>query len=449
MDMINSSKLKILTFGTAVIMLAVFLPIFANAENLSVSAIEVVNIADNSATIKWRTPEAKTSGIVYVGESENKFERSFRCDSYLYDHEVTVGNLQKNKTYFYKIIIADREGEKKELFIRSFSTKAMADTRSPEIIDLEVVSSSYGAVMLRWTTNEDTSAKIYYGTSADSLNRNKSVGSMSKEKEIVLTNLESGTRYYMKVAVRDRDGNESSRNATAFVSGRKEDAALGIYDISPVSFEGSGISARKANISFRTNLPAKSRIRYGTSLKSMTGKADVSEMHDFRHSVQIAELKPLTTYFFRIEAYDGLYNLRSYSETLSFETGDFVVRYPSSSLVRPIGDLKVYLIYKDTKAWIENPAVFLGLGFKGGWIKDVPAHTLEEYEEIRSIDDSRKHPNGSLIKYEDSPTVYFIDGSVKRPIANPEAFVRNGFSWDRIVNVSIKKERYVTGEYIN
>ena len=102
--MINSSKLKILTFGTAVIMLAVFLPIFANAENLSVSAIEVVNIADNSATIKWRTPEAKTSGIVYVGESENKFERSFRCDSYLYDHEVTVGNLQKNKTYFYKIV---------------------------------------------------------------------------------------------------------------------------------------------------------------------------------------------------------------------------------------------------------------------------------------------------------------------------------------------------------
>ncbi|MFA7169996.1 MAG: hypothetical protein WC178_04030 [Candidatus Paceibacterota bacterium] len=449
MKVIDKSKLVILTCGIIVVGCAVFLPVFASAQNLSVSEFEVSDVVNNSAIIKWRTPGAKTSGILYLGETENKFDRSFKFDNYSYDHQITVGSLQKNKIYFYKIIIADREGGRREFFIRSFSTSQMLDTRRPEILDLDVVSNSYGAIVLHWTTNEETNSKITYGTSADNLDKFASVGGMSTEQEIILSNLKSGNKYYIKVTVRDGDKNETSKTVTASTYGNKSDAVLKISDVSPVYFDASVLSARTATLTFKTNLPAKSLIRYGTSLKSMNSQVNVSKSRDLKHTVEIDGLEPLTTYFFSIEAYDSLYSLRTKTDVLSFETGDLSVRYPSGSFVRAEGNNKVYLIYENTKAWIESPAVFLGLGFKGEWVQNVPAYALQDYKEVKAINYSHTHPNGSLVKYDNSPTIYFIDGGRKRPIANPDAFVRNGFKWESVVTISAKKEFYSTGDYVN
>lgn len=447
MNILKSAQMKVFSLGLSVLTLAVFVPLPVFAQSLTVSAIDVVNIADNSATIKWKTPGAKTSGILYLGESENKFDRSFTFDSYAYDHQITVGGLSRNKTYFYKIIMLSREGERRELFIRSFSTRAMPDTKRPEILDLDVVDNSYGAIVLRWTTNEEASAKVTYGTSPDDLNKSSSVGSYATEQELVLSNLQSGKRYYLKVTARDRNKNETSRTINASVSGSKADAVLKITDLTPISFDSSLISARSARITFKTTLPSKTRLHYGTSLKNMNQKVDISQLRDLKHEVEITGLDPLTTYFFQIEAYGSLYSLKTMGEVLSFETGDFAVRYPSGSLVRAGGDTKVYLIFKNTKAWIESPAVFLGLGFRGDWVQEVPASTLADYQEIRHIDDPRHHPSGSLVKYADKATIYFIEGPAKRPIANPGAFERSGFKWDRVVTIR-NTETYVNGSYI-
>ncbi len=193
---------------------------------------------------------------------------------------------------------------------------------------------------------------------------------------------------------------------------------------------------------------AKSKILYGTNPKKLTEKIIVSDFRDFMHEIELKNLKPLTTYFFTVQAYDSLYGKTAISELMSFETGNVRVRYPSGSLVRAKGDQKVYLIYKDTKAWIENPAVFLGLGFKGEWIEDVDAYTLDDYEEIKSINSAKSHPNGVLIKYPGKATVWFIDGNRQRPIGSPEAFTRNGFKWDRIILITDSR-RYMNGEYLS
>lgn len=448
MKIISTVNYRGLLLAIFTAVLSIIMPLFANAQNLSVTEVKVGSIENNSAVISWKTPNEKTAGIIYVGESENKFDMTLRSDSYAYSHQVTVKNIDKNKTYFYKIVVVDKAGNRRELFIRSFSTKQMIDTNEPEIIDLEVVQSTYEAIVLRWTTSEETSGYVNYGIDRDDLKKKAGVGNFATVHEVILYNIESGKKYYFKVTATDKDKNTVSKIISATSSGSKSRAKLEITDIQPISFDSSRISARTAVISFKTSMVAKSKILYGTNPKKLTEKIIVSDFRDFMHEIELKNLKPLTTYFFTVQAYDSLYGKTAISELMSFETGNVRVRYPSGSLVRAKGDQKVYLIYKDTKAWIENPAVFLGLGFKGEWIEDVDAYTLDDYEEIKSINSAKSHPNGVLIKYPGKATVWFIDGNRQRPIGSPEAFTRNGFKWDRIILITDSR-RYMNGEYLS
>lgn len=444
----NNINLKIFCIGIAVVIFAAFVPVFAHASNLAVTEMDVADIRDGSATIEWKTAGAKTSGIIYLGEKSDVFNRSMKYGSYSYDHHITIGGFEGGKTYFYKILVADNWGNWEETFVRSFSTKDMKDTKKPVISNLEVAYNKYEAIVLKWSTDEKTSATVKYGTSSGNLNKKISAAGMDTEHEIVLTKIEGGKTYYITVIAQDAGKNISSKSITTSVSGgSKENAKLKISDIAPVSSGSSSVSASSVKISFMTNLPAKSKIQYGTDSKTATKKVDVSDEFSLKHSAQINGLKPNTTYFYKIEIYDSLYHEKLNTSMLSFSTDDVSVRYASGSLVRAKGDVKVYWIYRDTKAWIENPAVFLGLGLRGEWVQDVDAYTLKDYVEADSIKNTKRHPSGSLVKYADKPAVYLIEGAAKRPIANVDTFNRNGFKWDRVITIS-KSESYASGDYI-
>lgn len=445
----KSSKLKILALMGAFLAFAIFAPVFAYAQDqLSVSKIEVSDIKNGSAVIKWRTPNAKTAGVVYVGASADKFDWTYRYESYAYDHSISAGKLEKNKTYFYKIAVFGRDGGMREMFIRSFSTGDMADTEKPKFLDFEVVQGAYESAVIRWTTNEKTSASINYGISVDKLTRKASPGTFSAEHEIILYKLASGTKNYVKVTAADKEGNTASRIVTVTPSGKEKDAALKVSNIVPAYLDSSRVSARGVRITYATSLPAKSRIRYGITSKILNKWVDVSTVRDLRHAVELEELEPRTTYFYQIDCYDSIYRKRTVTDILSFDTGDMSVRYSDGSLLHTGVDNKIYIISGDTRAWIENPAVFLGLGFKSEWVQDVPASALMDYKEAKSVGSSKRHPNGCLIKYAGSDTVYLLEDGKKRPIASAEAFTRNGFKWERVITIP-KREFYTTGKYIS
>lgn len=424
-------------------------PAFAHAQDLlSVAQIEVSNIKNGSAAINWHTPNAKTTGVVYVGLSADKFDWTYKDTNYAYSHSVSVGNLEKNKTYFYKIAVFGRDGGMNETFARSFSTGKMADTEKPEFLDFEVVQSSYEAAVIRWTTNEKTTATIKYGIDMDNLIRKAYANSFDTEHEIIIYNLTSGVKNYIQVTVADSNKNTATRIATVTPSGKVENAVLKISDIAPTYLDSSKVSARGVRIVYNTNLPAKSKIRYGITSRILNKWVDVSTTRDLRHAVELEGLEPRTTYFYQIDCYDSIYQKRVVTDMLTFDTGDMSVRYPSGSLLHTSVDNKIYIISGDTKAWIENPAVFLGLGFKSEWVQDVPASTLMDYKEAKSISSSKYHPNGCLIKYAGSDTVYLLENGKKRPIASAETFVRNGFKWERVITIP-KREFYTTGKYIS
>lgn len=81
-------------------------------------------------------------------------------------------------------------------------------------------------------------------------------------------------------------------------------------------------------------------------------------------------------------------------------------------------------------------------------IKSVDDGTLNNYKETINVSNTRKHPDGTLIKYEDNTAVYLIEKKKKRPFYTGEAFERAGYNWSDIISIDKKKWSYGTGEYI-
>jgi len=68
--------------------------------------IEVLDIEDGKATIKWFTVNS-TKGVIYFGKSPDDLDRSIGYSRYERRHEVILSGLEKKKKYYYKIVAVD------------------------------------------------------------------------------------------------------------------------------------------------------------------------------------------------------------------------------------------------------------------------------------------------------------------------------------------------------
>jgi len=112
------------------------------------------------------------------------------------------------------------------------------------------------------------------------------------------------------------------------------------------------------------------------------------------------------------------------------------------ALVKVVTDPKVYLLLGGNKQWITSETVFTALNYAWNWIEDVSQTLLDKYTSQGEITDTTKHPNYTLITYEDSPKVYRLEpdptdetNRVKRHIKDEATFTSLNFRWDRIVTV--------------
>jgi phosphodiesterase/alkaline phosphatase D-like protein len=443
----NSLNIKIFALAVALVSIATLAPLFASACSLAISGIKVSDIEDNTAVINWTTSDYKTTAYVYAGESMQSLDKVYWDANNANSHSLEIGGLEADTKYYYKIVATNRNNESKTSDIKSFSTSGVKkDTQVPGFNSAYITDNQNGSLTLHITTDETTSVSVDYGTDSG-YGRNATDSVYSTSHDITLRQLEAGATYYFRITIKDQEGNTNSK----YLSSSVYEAPRETLEINNINVEtsGSGYSSnRSATIRFGTSVASRSRLSYGASATALFSNIDVSVSRAITHGIKIDGLTPNTAYYYRIEAYDSLGGNSVRSEIKSFWTGDVRKWYVTGSFVRAIGDKRVYIIYAGTKAWIENPAAFLGLGFKGEWIQDVPAWTLEDYQETYSVKNFNVHPSGSLVKYAYDPTVYLIEGQYKHPISSPQAFVRNGFSWDHIVTIPWN-ETYITGSNVN
>ena len=412
--------------------------------------IEVYNIENGTAKIKWFTPNWQTKGIIHFGENPNDLDRYTGYSLYNYYHETSLSGLKKNKTYYFKIVAIDKLENQEESFLQSFSTKNMEKEEliKPRFEEQKILQVINNAVAVSWITNEEARAVIYYGDEENNLKKTAKIKSFQKEHELLIHKLKPGTKYYLKIIAEDKSGNKTTSRRLTFNTNAYEGGSpdLSVSNIKPLSHDDELIFSRRATIDFRTNLIAKSLIQYGVASGKYKYKETVSKSRKLNHQITLTGLEPDTVYYYKITAYDSFNRKKKITSERTFITGSLKKKISGGSLVKGSG-YKVYIINNNEKFWIENADVFSGLGYEWDWIQKIEDVFLNEYREGKSIKNSKYHPDGTLIKYPDSSAVYLLENRKKRPFSSAESFLKKGYSWNRIMIIS-KKEKYRTGKYL-
>jgi len=141
------------------ILVLILIPVFNIRAEISFSNIEISNLKNGQANITWRTNE-ETRGDIYYGLDENNLDRYMGYSLFKKYHESVLTGLEKDETYYYKIIATNQSGETSETFLNHFSTDNMEDTIKPYFENSEILQRTNNAVALRWSTNEETKAEI-------------------------------------------------------------------------------------------------------------------------------------------------------------------------------------------------------------------------------------------------------------------------------------------------
>jgi hypothetical protein len=285
--------------------------------------VEIYDLVDQRAKIKWATYPEMTKGIIYYGLDPENLEGCIGYVSYNYLHESVLSGLEVDETYYYKIVAIDENNNKTETYVLSFSTEDMEDTTSPTFSQAKIIQATSDAVAVYWKTSENVKSYVYYGFDSENLDEVEKISSYKKENELFIYDLSNNNSYYLQIVIEDKAGNRRTSSLYHFntSSGLNEDSALQITNIKPLGSDENLVFADQALIKWQTNLVANGRIYYGTDPDRLRKSLIVEELpRGLEHRAVITGLEPITTYYFKIKAYDSLYRHNVTSSVYSFTT---------------------------------------------------------------------------------------------------------------------------------
>ncbi len=309
------------------IIIGIFLTFFSWAASaraeFSITSAKATKIENGHANLTWGT-SSPTKAVVYYGQSQDKLDIVIHYDLYGYEHDLILNGLEKDKTYYFKIISQDRSGEEVATFVQSFSTKDMADTIAPKFIYKNAEQITANAAALRWVTNEDTRGTIYYGIENSSRVPEQTTGdgALKKDHMVYLYNLINDQPYYAKLKAADNAGNIAEHTYYFVPKGPIKDGSIfEIYGVKPLSYDGELIRPESATILWGSTLVSAGSLSYGTAPGRYSWNVIADNgAYALEHRAELGQLTPNTTYYYVINARDSLYQKNLVSPEYSFST---------------------------------------------------------------------------------------------------------------------------------
>ncbi|MFA6307476.1 MAG: fibronectin type III domain-containing protein [Patescibacteria group bacterium] len=295
---------------------------FEASAQISIYNIQIENIKDSNAILKWRTNEDVKSEIRYGLDAKN-LDTKWSNNVYKKSHEASLYGLEEDKDYFYQITLYSRSGEKLELYPRSFSTDNMEDTRAPNFIDTKVVQTVGNTVAIAWEANEKVYSEIQYYKEGYGDNRStKKVSGYKTYNQYFIYDLSPNSQYYIKITIRDKAGNKKSDTVSVNTANKfDKNIALELRNIEPLAFNTSLVSNNQAIIKFQSNLAAKAYIKYGLAPNKLNKKIYINDQKlSTNYQVTIDGLEANTIYYYNIYVDGAVYNKKTSVEGLSFVT---------------------------------------------------------------------------------------------------------------------------------
>ena len=321
-------------------------------DSARMTAAPNVSTTDKSATISWNT-NSNAATIVKFGTDANNLAQVKKQAGGARDHQVTLSGLQPGTTYFFAIMTNDGDVRQRGQFTTKGTAsanatmnqdkdrdrdrdndQAMNSTNGTDNIAItmgpEIRSFNGSTATLYWETDKVAANEVVYGNSPSNLNLKAYEPGGSRQHSIQLSNLQPGQTVYFEILRR----NGSIREPGSFtLPGSVNSSANGNFAAIPVRMSNGqmvynngqynngqygygqnnnaaiqittgpmvqSVSDTQAVVTWVTNVPASSTVRYGQSWLALNQQAQAPWGPS--HTVIISGLKPNTKYFFRVES---------------------------------------------------------------------------------------------------------------------------------------------------
>jgi hypothetical protein len=378
-----------------------------------ITNVQVVDVSENSVTIKWETDEDADSTVNYGLQEDYGIVRVPVADKK--QHEITIDKLEPGRTYYFRVVSSDvdgnqgisanykvvtegtseaGEGESSQTETnQTVQTQTQSQTveeiieqiqqiQSPETLQ-EILNETIKAIqgitedltivgpptvipettsaLIRWTTDRPASSEVLFSpaqgfTEGQYEYSQASTGGNVTDHEIRIIGLEPYTEYHFQVKSEDTYGITGSSRDYTF---RTKASLPDIKNLRIVKVEENS-----ATLAWDTTVPAKALIDYqdmSTGAQNSIGRPTLASTHQLR----IADLTLGTRYVAFVNAENA--------------GGDRVRSQPIT-----------FVTVKDTAAPIISNVTNESTLFPGGesriqtiieWLTDEPAHCALTYRE--------------------------------------------------------------------
>ena len=281
------------------------------------SAPSAMPLSQSSVSIEWSTDEPSTS-IVQYGTTPGLGLTSTNTDK-VTSHQVTLLGLSAATTYYYRVGSVDRSNNGPTYSdIFSVVTLQAPDTAPPVITSApSVVSIGDNSARIEWSTDEQGTSLVQYGTSATTLTMSASITSTRQMVHgVTLTGLTASTTYYYRVGSVDASNNGPAYGAIqSFRTIAAPDTKAPVIVSAPTVVEKTNTSAV---IQWATDEASNSVVQYGTT--TAYGDTRSKSAAEILHSVTLTGLTGSTEYNFRVGSTDPAGNGPTYSVNSTFTT---------------------------------------------------------------------------------------------------------------------------------
>lgn len=186
-----------------------------------ITAVNVSNITTTGATITWSTNESSDSDVYFSTVSPLSKPSSTKVsnNSMVTNHSINLTGLTPSTVYHFVVESKDAAGNESTSVQNSFTT-ATPDTTAP-IISNVVVSASSTSATITWATNENSTSKVYYGTTTPLVLASSSVAEVSGltlSHSVGLSSLTASTTYYYVIESKDASNNTTKTTEASFIT---------------------------------------------------------------------------------------------------------------------------------------------------------------------------------------------------------------------------------------
>ncbi|MFY9268167.1 MAG: fibronectin type III domain-containing protein [Candidatus Manganitrophaceae bacterium] len=252
------------------------------------------------ATLIWNpNSESDLAGYkVYYGTSSRNYGAPINVGN---KTTHTITGLVDNQSYYFAVTAYDTSGN--ESGFSNEVNKGFADSTPPTLTGITTSGMTTTAVTISWNTSEPATSQVEYGTTTAYGASSPLNTTLTTSHSRSLNGLTPATLYHYRVVSKDATGNTATSGDNIFTTTTPPDTI-------PPRISGitaSNISSTSAVITWTTNEPSDSLVKYGvTSNYNFFTLLDANRVTS--HSRTLTNLSPSTTYHFQVVNKDAAGN---------------------------------------------------------------------------------------------------------------------------------------------